>query len=349
MRLTAQPLDLRLATPFRISRGVQTHARNLLIAVEHEGVVGYGEAAPDGAGYYGEKRETMLAALPYFEDVLGDDPFQIEDITARLDKALHHGHGALKAAIDMALHDLTGKLLGQPACRLLGLDPARTPVSSYTIAIDAPAVMAEKARAAAPDFPILKIKVGTPDDLTAVRAIREVTEAIMRVDANAAWTPKQAIRAIERLAEFGIEFVEQPVAAHDLEGLRLVRERSPVPIIADESCVTLYDLPNLVGRVDGINIKLAKCGGMRNALKLIHAAHAFGLSVMLGCMIGSSLSMAAAAHLSPLVEYADLDGGLLLADDPFAGLGFDRGKLILSDAPGLGVTDRRPPANTNAD
>lgn len=341
MQVRATPLDLELAQPFRISRGIQTHARNLLIEIEHDGVVGAGEAAPDGGGYYGEKRETMRAALPYLEEALGDDPFALEDITARLDKALHRGHGALKAALDMALHDLTGKLVGQPAYRLLGLNPDRAPASSYTIAIDAPEVMAERARVAAARYPILKIKVGTSDDVSAVRAIRSATDAKLRVDANAAWTPKEALRRIEELAPFDVELIEQPVPAHDLDGLRFVRERSPLPIFADESCVTPHDVPRLAGVVDGINIKLAKCGGMRNALVMIHTARALGMQVMLGCMIGSSLSIAAAAHLSPLVEYADLDGGLLLADDPFAGVAFDRGRLILPSAPGLGVERRR--------
>lgn len=341
MHVRATSLDLELAKPFRISRGIQTHARNLLIEIEHEGVTGLGEAAPDGGGYYGEKQETMLAALPYLEEAIGDDPFTIEDITDRLDKTFHHGHGALKAALDMALHDLVGKLVGQPVYRLLGIDSLRTPKTSFTIAIDTPDAMAEKARAAADTFPILKIKVGTPDDIAIIRAIRSVTDAVLRVDANAAWTPKEAVRRIEELAPFGVELIEQPVSAHDVEGLRFVREHSSLPIFADESCVTLHNVPRLAGVVDGINIKLAKCGGIRNAQKMIATAHALDMHVMLGCMIGSTLSIAPAAQLSPLVEFADLDGGLLLADDPFTGVGFERGKIVLSSSPGLGVERRR--------
>src|SRR5262249_46026564 len=210
MQVRAEPLDLELATPFRISRGVQRVARNLLLEVAHDGLIGLGEAAPDGSGYYGEKRETMLAALPYLLERLGDDPLCLEDITAGMDQALHRGHGALKAALDMALYDLVGKLLGQPVYRFLGLNPARTPVTSYTIAIDTPEAMAAKARAAV-DYPILKVKVGMPDDLANLRAIREVSRATLRVDANAAWTAKEAIRCIDALAEYDIEFVEQPV------------------------------------------------------------------------------------------------------------------------------------------
>jgi L-Ala-D/L-Glu epimerase len=339
VELRAEPLDLKLLHPFRISRGVQEYARTLIVEVTHGEVTGIGEAAPDGGGYYGEKRETMLAALDYLAAQLGDDPFLHEDIMRGLDRALHHGNGAAKAAIDMALYDLAGKLLGVPVYRLLGLNPSCTPVSSYTIAIDTPEHMAQRATAAS-DYPILKIKVGTDDDVARVRAIREVSDATLRVDANAAWPPKEAIRRIHELAEFGIEFVEQPVAAGDLEGLRFVRERAPVPIIADESCVTLEDVPRVASCVDGINIKLAKCGGIRHALDMIHAARAHHLQVMLGCMISSSISITAAAHLAPLVDYADLDGALLVADDPYEGVACKHGRLILPNRPGLGARQR---------
>jgi L-alanine-DL-glutamate epimerase-like enolase superfamily enzyme len=175
-----------------------------------------------------------------------------------------------------------------------------------------------------------------------VRAIRDVTAATLRVDANAAWTPKEALRAIERLAPFGIEFVEQPVAGDDLAGLRFVRERSPLPIIADESCITLSDVAQIADCCDGINVKLAKCGGITNALKLIAAARAHGLKVMLGCMVSSSLAITAAAQISPLVDYADLDGALLIADDPFVGVRIEQGRMVLPDVPGLGVQRHNP-------
>jgi L-alanine-DL-glutamate epimerase-like enolase superfamily enzyme len=239
----------------------------------------------------------------------------------------------------MALYDLVGKQLNLPVYRLLGLTPARTPVSSFTIAIDTPEVMAEKARAAT-NYPILKIKVGTPRDVETVRAIRDATNAILRVDANGAWSAKEAIAMINRLAPFDIEFVEQPVAAGDLAGLKLVREHVSVPIMADESCVVPDDVAKVADRVDGINIKLMKCGGLRNALKMIATARAHHLKVMLGCMIESSLSITAAAHLSPLVDYADLDGPLLIEHDPFDGLQYESGKLLLPDRPGLGVVPR---------
>jgi L-alanine-DL-glutamate epimerase-like enolase superfamily enzyme len=336
MRITGEPLDLPLRHPFRISRGVQERARSVQVSIEVDGVTGIGEAAPDSSGYYGEKIETILAALPYLEHSLPADPLLREDALQRMDATLHHGHGALKAAIDMALWDYAGQRAGQPVYRLLGLDPLRAPLTSLTIGIASPQDMAQRAREAH-DFPILKIKVGSDQDVERVRAIRDVTDAVLRVDANAAWTAKEALRSIEQLAPFGVEFVEQPVAAEDLAGLAFVRDRSPLPIIADESCVTLADLPRIAACCDGINIKLAKCGGITNALKLIAAARAHGLKVMLGCMVSSSLAITAAAQLSPLVDYADLDGALLIADDPFAGVRVDRGRLILPDEPGLGV------------
>lgn len=340
MELTADTLDLTLTTPFRIARSVQHFAHNVLVQVEADGVVGMGEAAP--SGFYGEKRESVLTALTYFADHLGDDPTLIEDITHTLDRVMRD-NAAAKAAVDMALYDLVGKRLGVPLYQLLGLNPARTPHTSFTISMDTPDEMARRALLAR-DYPILKIKVGGRNDLETVRAIRDVTDATLRVDANCAWTAKEALHMIERLAAYNIEFVEQPVAPGDLEGLRFVRERSPLPIIADESCVTLDDIPQMVGRADGICIKLMKCGGIHNALKMIHTARAHHLKIMLGCMIESSLSITAAAHLSPLVDYADLDGALLVNDDPFTGVTIEDGRLVLPDGAGLGVRkrDRQP-------
>jgi L-alanine-DL-glutamate epimerase-like enolase superfamily enzyme len=199
--------------------------------------------------------------------------------------------------------------------------------------------MAKKALKAI-DYPILKVKVGTRHDLDNIKAIREVSQAVIRVDANTAWTAKEAIQAINALAPYTIEFVEQPVAPRDLAGLKLVRENVPLPIIADESCVTVEDIPRVAECVDGINIKLMKCGGLRHALKMIHVARAHNLRVMIGCMIESSLAITAAAHLTPLVDYADLDGHLLIDNDPYVGVGVLNGKLVLPEGPGLGVKVR---------
>jgi L-alanine-DL-glutamate epimerase-like enolase superfamily enzyme len=339
MLIHTHPLDLELARPFKISRGTeQRFARNLLVEVEHGGLTGIGEAGPDSSGYYGETRATMQAAIDEFAPVLGDDPMLIEDILSALDTRLHHGNSAAKSALDMALYDLLGKSLGIPVYRLFGLNRASTPVSSFTISIDTPKVMAE--RAASANYPVLKIKLGTDNDLEIVRAIRGGTSATLRVDANAAWSPKEAIHTIEAIAPYGIELVEQPVAADDLAGLKQVTQHSPVPIIADESCRTPADVPMVSDCVDGINIKLAKCGGLRNALKMIHIARAHHLKIMLGCMVSSSLAVTAAAHLTPLVDFADLDGPLLLANDPFLGVGFLEGKILLPETPGLGVVCR---------
>jgi L-alanine-DL-glutamate epimerase-like enolase superfamily enzyme len=337
MDMRVEALDLTLRTPFRISRGVQLVAENVLVTLAANGASGIGEAVPDDD--FGEQRALVLAALPFLAARLGDDPLLLEDITAEFERVFPQGNAPAKAALDMALYDLVGKQLNLPVYRLLGLTPARTPVSSFTIAIDTPEVMAEKARAAT-NYPILKIKVGTPRDVEMVRAIRDATNAILRVDANGAWSAKEAIAMINRLAPYDIEFVEQPVAAGDLAGLKLVREHVSVPIIADESCVVPDDVAKVADRVDGINIKLMKCGGLRNALKMIATARAHHLKVMLGCMIESSLSITAAAHLSPLVDYADLDGPLLIEHDPFDGIQYESGKLVLPDRPGLGVVPR---------
>ncbi|HEY4385282.1 MAG TPA: dipeptide epimerase, partial [Ktedonobacteraceae bacterium] len=244
-----------------------------------------------------------------------------------------------KAAVDMALYDLMGKVLGVPVYRLLGLNPANAAYTSFTIGIDTPAEMAKKAQQASA-YPILKIKVGTKQDIEILKAIRDVSSAVIRVDANAGWTPKEAIKNIEALVPYNIEFVEQPVPAHDLAGLKMIREHSPLPIIADESCVSLHDIPRLSECVDGVNLKLMKNGGIHTALKMIHTARAHNLQVMLGCMIESSLAITAAAQLTPLVDYADLDGHLLIKDDPYRGVQVEQGKLILPDAPGLGVVMR---------
>src|SRR5579883_131734 len=306
LHIDAKPVDLRLSTPFRISRGVQYTSSNVIVQITYGDITGYGEASP--TEYYGESPETALACIALFAGNLGDDPFLIEDILQKLDK-------------------------------ILGLNPERAASTSFTIGIDTPGEMAKKALAAK-EYPILKIKLGTRHDLEIVKAIREVSTATIRVDANSAWTPKEAIHKINALAPYNIEFVEQPVPAHDLAGLKLVRDNVPLPIISDESSVTVDDIPRLVGHVDGINIKYMKCGGINRALKMIHVARAHNLRVMIGCMIESAIAITAAAHLTPLVDYADLDGNLLIDNDPFVGVTVKNGKLILPDAPGLGVKPR---------
>ncbi len=336
MHIDAKPVDFTLSTPFRISRGVQYTSPNAIIQVTHNDYTGYGEASP--SEYYGESQETVLACIALFAGNLGNDPFEVEELHQRLDKIIRL-HPSAKAAVDMAVYDIMGKVLGVPLYKLLGATAKRTPHTSFTIGLDTPAQMAKKALLAK-DYPILKIKVGTRHDLDIIKAIRDVTNAVVRVDANAGWTPKEAIKNIEALLPYNIEFVEQPVASHDLKGLKMVRENSPLPIIADESCVTVEDIPRVADCVDGINIKLMKCGGILPALKMIHVARAHHLRIMIGCMIESSLAITAAAHLTPLVDYADLDGHLLIDDDIYEGVKVENGKLILPERPGLGVVEK---------
>ena len=336
MELLTQPLNMALASPFRIARSVQYEAHNLLVRLKDGAAVGIGECAP--RSYYGETQATAQAAFAHYADHLGDDPFAIEMIMARLERSLRHNN-SVRAGIDIALHDLVGKKLGIPIYQLLGLSPTHVPATSYTIPIDTPAEMAHKAMLAR-DYPILKIKLGTRHDLDIVREIRDVSTATLRVDANAAWTVKEALRMIDLLAPYNIEMIEQPLPPGDLAGLKLLHDHSPIPIFADESCITVEDIPPLAGVVDGINIKLVKCGGINHALKMIHVARAHGLRIMLGCMIESSILITAAAHLAPLVDMLDLDGALLLAEDPFVGAEFIEGRLMLPDAPGLGVHPR---------
>ena len=336
MHIDAKLIDLKLTTPFRISRGVQYTSPNVIVQINYKEYTGWGEASP--SEYYGESQETVLACIALFAGNIGDDPFAVEDIMHRLDKIIRLNPSA-RAAVDMALYDLIGKMLGVPLYKLLGLNAARIPRTSFTIGLDNPAEMSKKALLAK-DYPILKVKVGTRHDLDIIKAIRDITNVVIRIDANASWTAKEAIKNINALAPYNIEFVEQPVAAHDLDGLKLVRNNVPIPVIADESCITVEDIPRVSGCVDGINIKLMKCGGIRQALKMIHVARAHNLQIMLGCMIESSLAITAAAHLTPLVDYADLDGNLLINDDPYEGVKVEKGKLMLPDRPGLGVKER---------
>jgi L-alanine-DL-glutamate epimerase-like enolase superfamily enzyme len=343
IRLAREPLDLRLSVPWTISRGTRRVAENVLVrlrwtAPDGRDLQGLGEAAP--YAYYGELRATVEACLDAFAPLLGDDPFALDVVLDALDAKVKHNPAA-KAAVDLALHDLAGKALGVPLWKLWGLDPSRGPLTSYSIGLDEPAAMAKKVRDAA-TFPMLKIKLGTPRDLDIMHAVREAgPDRRLIVDANTAWTPKHAVRMIHDLVAFGVEMVEQPVAAGNLEGLRYVRERSALPIVADESCATEEDVVRLVGCVDGINVKLMKCGGLRRARRVIEVARAHHLLVMCGCLIESALSITAASHLVPLLDYTDLDGNLLVADDPFAGVRCEAGRLILPTGPGLGVVQKR--------
>lgn len=336
MKLTHETIALHTTHAFTIARGGASEWRVVVVRItDDDGCSGWGEAAP--SKFYGETADSVPAALALFAPVLErSDPWSLETIEEELNRVMC-GNGAAKSAVSAALHDLAAKRLGVPLYRMLGLDPARAPRSSFTIGIGGDAELRQKVCEASA-YPILKVKLGTDHDEEIVRVVREAApEKILRVDANAAWNPKQAVRMIERLMQYDVEFVEQPLPPHDIEGLRFVRDRSPLPVIADESCIVASDIPRLVGAVDGINIKLAKCGGMREALAMVATARAHGMLVMMGCMIETSLGITAAAHLSPLLDYADLDGAALLADDPFRGASIDGGTIAIPDGPGLGV------------
>jgi len=336
MKVSWETITVETRYPFGISRGVRTGDDLVWVRLEHEGIEGWGEADP--SGYYGETAATVRAALetlaPRLEDV--EDPFMLEPIERDLGARLGR-NGAARSSLSSALHDWIGKRVGLPLWKMWGLDPAEAPLSSFTIGIDTPEVMAEKVRDAA-EFPILKVKLGSDDDELRLKTVREAApEKILRVDANAAWSPAQAVDGCAMCADYGVEYVEQPLPASQIEELAFVRGRSPLPIFVDESSIIATDIPRLAGLVDGINIKLAKCGGPREAIRMVHTARAHGLSVMLGCMLETTLGIAPAAHLSPLVDCADLDGAALLKEDPFQGPHLDGGRIILGDAPGLGV------------
>ena len=337
MKLSHQTIELNPTHPFVIARGGYSHHRNVIVRLtDDDGVEGFGEAAPNK--YYGESVSTVIAALGQFKPVLERaDPFSIEAIEAHLNRLLR-GNASAKSAVSSALHDLVGKRLGLPVYRLWGLDADAAPESSFTIAI-AENKELERRVAEARDYPILKIKLGTDRDMEIVRIVRGAAPGKrLRVDANAAWTPKHAVQMSGLLAEQGVEMIEQPVAANDIEGLRFVRERSKLPVFADESCLVATDVAKLHGAVDGINIKLAKCGSLREALRMVHAARALDMQVMAGCMIESSLGISAIAQISPLLDYADFDGAALLSTDPFRGATIAGGRVQLADGPGLGAT-----------
>jgi L-Ala-D/L-Glu epimerase len=337
MKLSHELVTLRTKHTFTIARGGSSEFRVVLVTVtDADGATGVGEADP--SRFYGEYADTVPVALAQFAPILEQaDAWSLEAIEAEMNLKMH-GNAAAKSAVNSALLDLMGKRLGTPLYRLWGLDPAAAPKSSFTIAIAEESELRAKVREAK-DYPILKVKLGTDRDEEIIRVIREEAPGkILYVDANCAWTPKHALRMIETLVDYDVEFVEQPLPPTDPEGLRFVRDRSPLPIIADESCLVASDIPKLAGVVDGINIKLAKCGGPREAIKMAAVARAHGMLVMMGCMIETSVGITAAAHLAPLLDYADLDGAALVANDPYRGATIERGVIGIPTGSGLGVT-----------
>lgn len=353
-------LDLPLRDPFVIARAAPGEGRRITTVVAElrdetdgpDGPVGIGEGYP--GGYYGETPETMAAVAPLLlgalDSVEQDLRGSLDDVRAGLEDAgglmaaaIGH-HGAIKCAIDIALHDLAGKRLGLPMRELLGL-LGELPPTDFTLGIDEPAVVAERASRAG-DFPALKIKVGGPSDIETLEAVRAVYAGPFRVDANTGWTPEIAIALLPDLVRLGVELIEQPFPARRLDHLRWLQERTHLPIVADESAVTIEDLDALVGVVAGVNVKLAKCGGIGPARRMLERAHELGFRTFLGCMEETSIGIAASAAVSSLAEWVDLDGCLLLAEDPVAGLDIGPDKRWqLTDRPGLGLelrADARP-------
>ena len=331
MQTRVRVVTVHTERTFAIARSSADAFERVILEIEESGVIGRGEAAP--TSYYGQDSEGVAAAL---EDVEIRDPWDIEGTLAEND----HLPPTALAALDAALHDLAAKRLGVPLYRVLGFARPE-PTSAYTLAIAEPETTVEEAKRLSA-FPILKMKVGGWKDIDTVRAVAEFSGAEIWVDANEAFSPEEAPEMAAELTEVGVCVIEQPVpASAGPEALRLATEAAhPVPVVADESAIVATDVPDLAGCVGGVNVKLAKCGGVRGALEMIHTARALGMIVMLGCMVETSLGISAAAHLSGLVDLVDLDGAMLLADDPFEGIGYENGRILLSDEPGLGVRPR---------
>jgi len=336
MELSSRRATLRLAETFVISRESSDESEVVWVELRHGQTVGYGEAAP--MEHYGESAESALAYLEEAAELVGDDPYAHEEVMSRLPPR----EFAARAAVDAALHDLRGRLVGAATWRVLGLRRAGPP-TSWTIWLGSPDEMAERAQRVVGRFKRLKLKLGGGDglDVDRVRAVREVTDVPLQVDVNEWWSLDEARDALPRLGELGVEYCEQPLRADDLGGPELKRV-APIPIYVDEDCHTLADVRACAERAHGINIKLAKSGGIAEAMRMAHAARALGLGVMLGCMLESGLGIAAAAQIASLCDHVDLDGNLLLARDPWPGVELVDGVQLPSDAPGLGVAPALP-------
>ncbi|MDD3406147.1 MAG: dipeptide epimerase [Paludibacteraceae bacterium] len=337
MSLTFYPYNLQLNHTFTIANYSRTTTPVVLVEIAYDGLTGYGEASLPQ--YLGETQESVCNFLKKVDLSQFSSPFLLEDILTYID-GLAEKNTAAKASVDIALHDLIGKITQQPLYRLLGLNPEKTPATSFTIGIDKKEVVQQKTLEAAP-YSILKVKVGRDTDKMLIETIRSITNKPLYVDANQGWKDKQeALDKIFWLKEQGVVLVEQPMAKTDLESHAWLTERSPLPIIADESVQRLTDIKPLVGAFSGINIKLMKCTGLREAWKMIQVARANNMSVMLGCMTETSCAISAAAQISPAIDWADLDGNLLIGNDCFNGVTIKQGKITLSDNYGIGVTKR---------
>lgn len=335
MKLSWFPYEIRLAHTFTVASFSRTTTPDVQVQIEYDGIVGYGEASMPP--YLGHTVKSVCDFLSKVDLSQFSDPCCIEDILAYVD-SISEGDAPAKAAIDIALHDLVGKLLGQPLYRLWGYNPAKAPATSFTIGIDTPEIVKQKTLECAGRFKVLKIKVGLDNDEEMVKTVRSVTDLPLVVDANQGWKDRsKALDEIFFLASNGVKMVEQPMAADRLDDIAWITERSPVPIFADESIQRLRDIPGIKGAFSGINIKLMKCTGLCEARKMIAYARAEGMRVMLGCMTETSCATSAAAHLSPEADFADLDGNLLISNDRFRGMTVENGMIHLPDRPGIGL------------
>ena len=329
-------LRLNLRHTWTTTMSSSAYRDTLHAAYTRDGITGHGEGAPI-VRYHEDAEGARKAAESVRDLLLASDPMQFSKVMAEIFRRVH-GEWAGKAAVDIALMDWVGQKLGVPLYAYFGLDPGDAPLTTFSIGIDTPEITRQKTREAE-EFPILKVKVGLDTDEPTIEAVRSVTSKPIRVDANEGWKDKEeAVRKINWLEKHGVEFVEQPLPAEMVEETRWIRSRVHIPIIADEACQRAADIPKLKDAFDGVNVKLDKSGGILEAYRMISIAKSLGMKTMLGCMVSSSVSVTAAAHLSPLVDYADLDGNLLIANDPFRGVRVEKGKLILPHGPGLGLT-----------
>lgn len=335
IRLSFEPYELQLRHVFTVSSYSRKTTPGVQVRLHYEGFTGYGEASMPP--YLGQSVESVSAFLSMVDLSQFNDPFQLDTILAYVD-SLSPGDGAAKAAIDIALHDLVGKLVGLPWWRIWGLDATKAPSTTFTIGIDTPDMVRQKTRECADRFNILKVKVGLDNDKEMISTIREMTDLPLAVDANQGWKDKEkALDEIFWLKENGVVMVEQPMPVSRIDDNAWITERSPLPIFADEAIQRLADVPSVKGAYHGINIKLMKCTGMREAWKMVNYARAEGMKVMIGCMTETSCAVSAAAQLSPAVDFADLDGNLLITNDPFEGVKVVDGRITLSELPGIGL------------
>ena len=332
MKIKTEEYEIHLINTFRTTHGARDVMQVLIVNIDE----GIGEASP--VHYYGEDLNTVKNFINKASGMIDFDPFQTEKLSIDLEKAGAFNYSA-KAAIDMAMHDLAAKKLGIPLYKFFGITPRTDLATSFTISISDPDSM-KKQTEKNKGYHVYKVKVGVPGDLEMVSAVRDATGAKIRVDANEGWTVKEAVSKIKELEKLDVEFIEQPLHRDDFDGFRLLRSKTELPIIIDEGIFRSSDIPKYIGLADGINIKLSKSGGLREAMKMISVARAHKLKIMIGCMVETSVGITAAAQIASLVDYADLDGNILISDDPFKGVKIENGYIKLPDGPGLGVTRR---------